>query len=71
MLPSPMKACLGARRDPESSFLHCGGPVKLVQSCVSLRKDLESVFSTVEVLCRLVLVLEKCDKAILTAMEFL
>ena len=25
--------CLSVRKDLESSFHHCGGPVRLVQSC--------------------------------------
>ena len=38
-----VQACLGARKDLESSFHHCGGPVKLVQACLlSARKDPES-----------------------------
>ena len=27
------QACFSARKDLESSFNHCGGPVKLVQAC--------------------------------------
>ena len=35
----PMRSCearpgIGARNDCESSFRHCGSPVKLVQACV-------------------------------------
>ena len=35
-------AYLCARKDLESNFHHCGGPVKLVQACLYTRKDLES-----------------------------
>ena len=28
-----ISACLSAREDRESSFHHCGGPVRLVQAC--------------------------------------
>ena len=28
-----VQACLSARKDLESNFNHCGGPVKLVQAC--------------------------------------
>ena len=30
--------CLSARKDLESSFHHCGGPVKLVEALFSARK---------------------------------
>ena len=30
-----VKACLSAREDRESSFHRCGGPVRLVQACLS------------------------------------
>ena len=33
-----MQACLSARKDRESSFHHCGGPVKLVKDCVCAGK---------------------------------
>ena len=36
--------CLTARNNRESSFHHCGGPVKLVQACLRARKSLESSF---------------------------
>ena len=29
-----VQACLSVRKDLESSFHHCGGPVRLVQSCL-------------------------------------
>ena len=35
-------ARLSVRKDLESHFHHCGGPVKLVQSSLSARNDLES-----------------------------
>ena len=40
--------CLTARNDRESSFYHCGDPVKLVQAVLRARKYLESNFSTLE-----------------------
>ena len=33
-----VQACLSARKDPESIFNHCGGPVKLVQACLNAGK---------------------------------
>ena len=36
--------CLSASKDRESSFHHCGSPVKLVQTWLSTRKELESCF---------------------------
>ena len=42
-----VQACLGARKDGESSFHHCGGLVKLVQACLNARGDEESIFSLV------------------------
>ena len=33
-----VQACLCARKDLENSFHHCGGPVKLVQACLSSGK---------------------------------
>ena len=29
-----VQVCLSAKKDSESSFHHCEGPVKLVQACV-------------------------------------
>ena len=29
-----VEACLSAREDRESSFHHCGRPVRLVQACL-------------------------------------
>ena len=29
-----VEACLSAREDPESIFLHCGRPMRLVQACL-------------------------------------
>ena len=29
-----VQACLSAKKDQESSFHYCGGPVKLVQACL-------------------------------------
>ena len=39
-----IQACLCARKDLESSFHHCAGPVKIVQACLCARKVLESGF---------------------------
>ena len=39
-----MQAYLGVKNVRESTFHHCGGPVKLVQGCLSARKDPESSF---------------------------
>ena len=37
---------LSVRNDSESSFHHCGGPVKLVHTCLSVRKESESSHRT-------------------------
>ena len=34
-----VQACLCAREDRESSFHHCGGPVRLVQACLCVGKS--------------------------------
>ena len=34
-----VQACLGARKDGERSFHHCGGLVKLVKAWFGTRKD--------------------------------
>ena len=40
-----VQLCLSARKSRESSFHHCGSPVKLVKkTCLSARKELESCF---------------------------
>ena len=33
-----VQACISARKDLEICFHHCGGPVKLVEACLSARK---------------------------------
>ena len=33
-----LQACLSTKKDQEISFERCGGPVKLVQACLSVRK---------------------------------
>ena len=33
-----VEACLSAREDPENSFHHCGGPVRLALDCLSAGK---------------------------------
>ena len=40
-----VEACLRARKDPDSSFHHCGGPVKLVEACLSAGKVRDSSFN--------------------------
>ena len=30
-----VQACLSSREEPESSFHHCGSPLRLVQTCLS------------------------------------
>ena len=39
-----MKPCLCAGKDRQSSFRHCGSPVKLVYACLCAGKDRESSF---------------------------
>ena len=34
-------ACLSVRKDGESSFLHCGSPVKLEQACLCVGSTLQ------------------------------
>ena len=38
-------ACLSASKDGESSFHHCGSPVKLVQACLCARNTLQRRFN--------------------------
>ena len=42
--------CDTARIDRESSFLHCGDALVLVQACLTARKYLETSFTTLEAL---------------------
>ena len=44
------QACLGAREDRESSFHHCGGPVRLVQACLCAGNPDKLVITSEEVL---------------------
>ena len=39
-----VQACLSARKDGESSVHHCGGPVKLVQTCLCAGNTLQRRF---------------------------
>ena len=39
-----VESYLSVRKDLESSFHHCGGPVNLVQAYLNTRKELESCF---------------------------
>ena len=39
-----VQAFVSVRKDLESSFHHCGGPVELVQACLCARDDGESNF---------------------------
>ena len=45
-----VEACISGRKDQESSFLHCGGFVKLGQACLSGRRIEKALFTTGEVL---------------------
>ena len=45
-----VQACLCARKARESSFHHCGGPVKHVEACLSVGNIEKSGFTTPEVL---------------------
>ena len=38
------QACFSARKDLESSFNHCGDPVKLVQACLCAGKTITIPF---------------------------
>ena len=40
-----VKACLSARKNRESGFHHCGGPVKLVQACLCAGNTLQRRFN--------------------------
>ena len=65
-----VQSCLSARKDPESSFHHCGSLVKLVQACVCAEGLAKAVLTIEEVLsssCKPVYVRERLDKAVLTA----
>ena len=44
-LITTLKACLSGREDPESSFHHCGGPVRLVQTCLCAGKTFQRRFN--------------------------
>ena len=69
-----VKAYLTARNDRESSFRHCGGPVKLVQACLRARKDLEISFHHCGGPVKIVqacLCAKRRDKIVLTAEEVL
>ena len=39
------QACLSSRKDVESSFHHCGSPVKLVQACLCAVNTLQRRFN--------------------------
>ena len=43
-----LQACLSARKDRESSFLHCGSPGRLVQDCLCARNPDKSVLTSEE-----------------------
>ena len=61
-------------RSRKGSFHHCAGPVKLVQACISVRKDLESSYHHSGSLVRLVKSVyepEKTYKAVFTTVEAL
>ena len=42
-----VQACLSVRKDLESSFHRCGGPVRIVQACLNAGKFWKAVFTTV------------------------
>ena len=43
-------ASVNARKCQPSNFHLCGGPAKLVHTCLAVRRDLIAVFTTVGVL---------------------
>ena len=45
-----VQAFISARKDVESSFHDCGGPVKLVQACLCAENTLNAVLNAEEVL---------------------
>ena len=45
-----VQACLSVRKDLESSFHNCGGPVKLVQDCLCGERQDKIVLTTEEAL---------------------
>ena len=45
-----VQACLYARKARESSFHHCGGPVKHLEACLSAGNIEKAGFTTAEVL---------------------
>ena len=40
-----VQTCLSARKDGESSFHNCGGPVKLVQACLCMGSTIHRRFN--------------------------
>ena len=45
-----VKSCFSGSEDQESSFQHCGGPGRLVQSCLCAGKTCNAVLTSEEVL---------------------
>ena len=67
-------ASLFVRWHIESSFYHCRSPVKVVQASLGDKKDVEVIFTTVEVLLSLftpVWVSRKIQRAVFTIGQFL
>ena len=69
-----MQTCLCARKDRESSFHHCGGPVQLVVACLMPGKIEKAVYTSVEVLrssCKSIYVAGNIKRAVFTAVVVL
>ena len=63
-----VQAHFSARKQRESTFHHRGSAVKHVQACLSAKKTVKAVFTTVEVCCsscKLILLPGKIEKAVL------
>ena len=69
-----VQACLSNKKGLESSSERCGSPVKLTHACLSVRKELRGIFTTVEVLWvsyKPVYVRERPKKVVLNPKEVL
>ena len=69
-----VQACLSAMEDRQCCFHHCTCPVRLVQAVHARERPHNAVLTSEEVLgstCKPVLVPEKIEKALLTAVEVL
>ena len=56
------QACFSARKDLESSFNNCGGPVKLVQACLCAGKTIIIPFYPPKMRCEARAGLFKCQE---------